>query len=153
MDHHGSAALPRLLRPEPLATVLMREDAQANQLSEELDFSYSHDTLTGLANRSKYESDLRELQYSDYDSMVCTYIDVVGLHEVNDHLGHRSGDNLLCTIANAARKFFVSSRIYRVGGDEFVVLTPNLPPYDVWTASDRMRVFLREKDCEISVGI
>ena len=55
----------------------MREDAQANQLSEELDFSYSHDTLTGLANRSKYESDLRELQYSDYDSMVCTYIDVV----------------------------------------------------------------------------
>ena len=137
----------------PWATVLMREDAQANQLSEELDFSYSHDTLTGLANRSKYESDLRELQYSDYDSMVCTYIDVVGLHEVNDHLGHRSGDNLLCTIANAARKFFVSSRIYRVGGDEFVVLTPNLPPYDAWTASDRMRVFLREKDCEISVGI
>ena len=137
----------------PWATVLIREDAQANQLSEELDFSYSHDTLTGLANRSKYESDLRELQYSDYDSMVCTYIDVVGLHEVNDHLGHRSGDNLLCTIANAARKFFVSSRIYRVGGDEFVVLTPNLPPYDVWTASDRMRVFLREKDCEISVGI
>ena len=137
----------------PWATVVVREDAQADQLSEELDFSYSHDTLTGLANRSKYESDLRELQYSDYDSMVCTYIDVVGLHEVNDHLGHRSGDNLLCTIANAARKFFVSSRIYRVGGDEFVVLTPNLPPYDVWTASDRMRVFLREKDCEISVGI
>ena len=137
----------------PWATVLVRNDAQADQLSEELDFSYSHDTLTGLANRSKYESDLRELQYSDYDSMVCTYIDVVGLHEVNDHLGHRSGDNLLCTIANAARKFFVSSRIYRVGGDEFVVLTPNLPPYDAWTASDRMRVFLREKDCEISVGI
>ena len=137
----------------PWATVVVREDAQADQLSEELDFSYSHDTLTGLANRSKYESDLRELQYSDYDSMVCTYIDVVGLHEVNDHLGHRSGDNLLCTIANAARKFFVSSRIYRVGGDEFVVLTPNLPPYDAWTASDRMRVFLREKDCEISVGI
>ena len=137
----------------PWATVVVREDAQADHLSEELDFSYSHDTLTGLANRSKYESDLRELQYSDYDSMVCTYIDVVGLHEVNDHLGHRSGDNLLCTIANAARKFFVSSRIYRVGGDEFVVLTPNLPPYDAWTASDRMRVFLREKDCEISVGI
>ena len=137
----------------PWATVGMRKDPQADQLSEELDFSYSHDTLTGLANRSKYESDLRELQYSDYDSMVCTYIDVVGLHEVNDHLGHRSGDNLLCTIANAARKFFVSSRIYRVGGDEFVVLTPNLPPYDAWTASDRMRSFLREKDCEISVGI
>ena len=137
----------------PWATVLVRNDAQADQLSEELDFSYSHDTLTGLANRSRYEADLRELPHSGYESVVCTYIDVVGMHEVNEHLGHRSGDALLCCLANAARKFFVSSRIYRVGGDEFVVLTPNLPPYDVWTASDRMRVFLREKDCEISVGI
>ena len=137
----------------PWATVLMREDAQANQLSEELDFSYSHDTLTGLANRSKYESDLRELQYSDYDSMVCTYIDVVGLHEINNHLGHRSGDSMLCFIANAIRKFFASSRIYRIGGDEFVILTPNQPPYSVWVAVDKMRAFLREKEYEISVGI
>ena len=137
----------------PWATVLVREDVQANQLSEELDFSYSHDTLTGLLNRSRYESDLRELQFSDYDSIVCTYIDVVGLHEVNNHLGHRSGDSMLCCIANAARKFFPSSRIYRIGGDEFVVLTPNQPPYSVWVSVDRMRSFLREKDYEISVGI
>ena len=137
----------------PWATVLMREDAQANQLSEELDFSYSHDTLTGLLNRSLFETDLRTLQSSEYDSMVCTYIDVVGLHEINNHLGHRSGDAMLCFIANAARKFFVSSRIYRIGGDEFVILTPNQPPYSVWVAVDKMRAFLRAKEYEISVGI
>lgn len=99
--------------------MVVREDAQADHLSEELDFSYSHDTLTGLLNRSLFETDLRTLQSSEYDSMVCTYIDVVGLHEINNHLGHRSGDAMLCFIANAARKFFVSSRIYRIGGDEF----------------------------------
>ena len=137
----------------PWATVLMRKDAQANQLSEELDFSYSHDTLTGLLNRSLFETDLRTLQSSEYDSMVCTYIDVVGLHEINNHLGHRSGDAMLCFIANAARKFFVSSRIYRIGGDEFVILTPNQPPYSVWVAVDKMRAFLRAKEYEISVGI
>lgn len=76
----------------PWATVVVREDAQADHLSEELDFSYSHDTLTGLLNRSLFETDLRTLQSSEYDSMVCTYIDVVGLHEINNHLGHRSGD-------------------------------------------------------------
>ena len=86
----------------PWATVVVREDAQADQLSEELDFSYSHDTLTGLLNRSLFETDLRTLQSSEYDSMVCTYIDVVGLHEINNHLGHRSGDSMLCFIANAA---------------------------------------------------
>ena len=137
----------------PWATVVVREDVQANQLSEELDFSYSHDALTGLLNRSRYESDLRDLQFAEYDSIVCTYIDVVGLHEVNNHLGHRSGDSMLCYIANAARKFFATSRIYRIGGDEFVILTPNQPPYSVWVSVDRMRSFLREKDYEISVGI
>ena len=55
--------------------------------------------------------------------------------------------------ANAARKFFVSSRIYRIGGDEFVILTPNQPPYSVWVAVDKMRAFLRAKEYEISVGI
>ena len=70
----------------PWATVVVREDAQADHLSEELDFSYSHDTLTGLLNRSLFETDLRTLQASEYDSMVCTYIDVVGLHEINNHL-------------------------------------------------------------------
>ena len=109
----------------PWATVLVRNDAQADQLSEELDFSYSHDTLTGLANRSRYEADLRELPHSGYESVVCTYIDVVGMHEVNEHLGHRSGDTLLCCLANAARKFFATSRVYRIGSDEFVILTPN----------------------------
>lgn len=137
----------------PWATVVVREDAQADHLSEELDFSYSHDTLTGLLNRSLFETDLRTLQASEYDSMVCTYIDVVGLHEINNHLGHRSGDAMLCFIANAARRFFVSSRIYRIGGDEFVILTPNQPPYSVWVAVDKMRAFLREKEYEISVGI
>ena len=45
----------------PWATVVVREDAQADQISEELDFSYSHDTLTGLLNRSLFETDLRTL--------------------------------------------------------------------------------------------
>ena len=137
----------------PWATVLVRNDAQADQLSEELDFSYSHDTLTGLANRSRYEADLRELPHSGYESVVCTYIDVVGMHEVNEHLGHRSGDTLLCCLANAARKFFATSRVYRIGSDEFIILTPNEPPYSVWSTADRMRAFLKEKDYAISVGI
>ena len=137
----------------PWATVVVREDAQADHLSEELDFSYSHDTLTGLANRSRYEADLRELPHSGYESVVCTYIDVVGMHEVNEHLGHRSGDTLLCCLANAARKFFATSRVYRIGSDEFIILTPNEPPYSVWSTVDRMRAFLKEKDYAISVGI
>ena len=138
---------------DPWVTVLVRSDAQTDQLSNELDFSYSHDPLTGLVNRNRFEADLRELPYSDCASIVCTYIDVVGMHAVNTHLGHRSGDALLCCLANAARKFFATSRVYRIGSDEFVILTPNEPPYRVWSTIDRMRAFLKEKDYAISVGI
>ena len=60
---------------------------------------------------------------------------------------------LLCCLANAARKFFATSRVYRIGSDEFVILTPNEPPYSVWSTADRMRAFLKEKDYAISVGI
>ena len=37
--------------------------------------------------------------------------------------------------------------------DRFVILTPNEPPYSVWSTADRMRAFLKEKDYAISVGI
>ena len=53
--------------------VLVRNDAQADQLSEELDFSYRHDTLAGLANRSRYEADLRELPNCGYESVAVSY--------------------------------------------------------------------------------
>ena len=43
--------------------------------------------------------------------------------------------------------------VYRIGSDEFVILTPNEPPYSVWSTADRMRAFLKEKDYVISVGI
>lgn len=138
---------------EPWAVIFLREDPQSDQLVEELDFSYSHDPLTGLFNRSRYEDDLENMAHSEMESMVCTYLDVADLHEINAHLGHRIGDKMLCSIANAARKFFVGSKIYRIGGDEFLILTPNTLPYDVWTSVDRMRSFLKEKDITLAVGI
>ena len=111
------------------------------------------DQGTGLMNRVAYEKCLRKSDQRVIAPAACIYIDANGLHEINNHLGHRSGDAMLCFIANAARKFFASSRIYRIGGDEFVILTPNQPPYSVWVSVDRMRAFLREKEYEISVGI
>ena len=111
------------------------------------------DQGTGLMNRVAYEKCLRKSDQRVIAPAACIYIDANGLHEINNHLGHRSGDAMLCFIANAARKFFVSSRIYRIGGDEFVILTPNQPPYSVWVAVDKMRAFLRAKEYEISVGI
>ena len=50
------------------------------------------------------------------------YIDVVGLHEINNHLGHKAGDGMLCAVAGAMQRMFPLADTYRIGGDEFVVL-------------------------------
>lgn len=138
----------------PWAMVMVREDAQADLMAWELDFTNNHDTLTGVYNRNKYETDLRELPRAEsVHSIACVYIDVIGLHEINNHLGHRVGDKMLCDIAKAAQTYFNGNYIYRIGGDEFVILLPNGTSVDAWTAAEKMRGFLRRSDYEISIGI
>ena len=83
---------------------------------------YNIDALTGLYNRGKYERDIRMFQATGYERLTCVYMDVVGLHEVNNHLGHEAGDKMLCMISDAIREYFPKSLAYRIGGDEFVVL-------------------------------
>ncbi len=51
------------------------------------------------------------------------YIDLIGLHEINNHLGHARGDVVLCELADAARAYFGDDNIYRIGGDEFVIIS------------------------------
>ena len=138
---------------EPWAAVLVREDAQADQLTQKLDYTASHDTLTGLLNRARYENDLHELSRRERGCITCVYIDAIGLHEVNNHLGHRKGDELLCSIADAARQSFDDSRIYRIGGDEFVVLAPGQTRAQASQAVGRMRRALRTQGAEFSAGL
>ena len=49
---------------------------------------YNHDVLTHLYTRCKYEHDLKVFQLANYARLTCIYMDAVGLHEINNHLGH-----------------------------------------------------------------
>ena len=54
---------------------------------------YNHDVLTHLYTRCKYEHDLKVFQLANYARLTCIYMDAVGLHEINNHLGHEAGDS------------------------------------------------------------
>lgn len=56
---------------------------------------YNHDVLTHLYTRCKYEHDLKVFQLANYARLTCIYMDAVGLHEINNHLGHEAGDHML----------------------------------------------------------
>lgn len=81
-----------------------------------------NDQLTGALNRSKYEQALLSNPIPDAKNLFCVYVDVNGLHEMNNTEGHEAGDRMLQYIAAVMKHVFSNDLIYRIGGDEFVVL-------------------------------
>ncbi len=94
--------------------------------NEQLIYLATHDVLTGLANRSLLMDKLSQAwtraQHSQ-DRLAVLYIDLDGFKEINDTLGHMTGDDVLKEVAKRLRVTMRNvDTIARVGGDEFVVL-------------------------------
>ena len=86
------------------------------------------DQVTGLFNRSAFEKYLNESEPHTFSHTVCVYIDVNGLHELNNKHGHEVGDQMLRAVAASLDEQFRSKRLYRIGGDEFVVFPESADP-------------------------
>ena len=84
------------------------------------------DALTGLKNRNSYNKVLEVLKKAGGSCFACVYIDVNGLHEINNHLGHEAGDEMLKAVADGLLDHFSPDEVFRIGGDEFVVLSTSL---------------------------
>lgn len=140
--------------PKNSETVCIEEGDLANTDidTNTLEFYYNNDALTKLYNRGKYERDIIKFQSNYTDNFACIYIDAVGLHEVNNHLGHSAGDEMLCQIADGIRQIFINCPAYRIGGDEFVIFSFNQNESDINQAIYKLRKILSANDYEISVG-
>ena len=80
------------------------------------------DTLTAVYNRNKFNHDIEEYQNKPVDKIGIAYFDINGLKEINDSKGHAAGDKLIKNAAKGINSIFVGDT-YRIGGDEFVVIT------------------------------
>lgn len=125
----------------------------ANRPSEPRGVDYDCDPLTGLLNRRRFERDLEWWGRNRPETLTCVYIDVVGLHEINNHLGHKAGDGMLCAVAGAMQRMFPLADTCRIGGDEFVVLWADHTGEQGAEAAARIKALLRESNYEISVGV
>lgn len=86
------------------------------------------DGLTGLYNRNKYLSMVKEY-YPNCDSIAVIYCDLNNLKTVNDTKGHEYGDLLIIGMAKVLKKFNSKQCFtYRIGGDEFVTILENPMP-------------------------
>lgn len=99
------------------------------QLREKQDLYYKlafTDYLTGLGNRAKLNHDIENFYLTKDQCIPLVYytIDINGLKEINDKVGHVAGDNLLKDFGKLLQKVFKEEEtyLYRVGGDEFAII-------------------------------
>ncbi|MFN8149211.1 MAG: PAS domain S-box protein [Candidatus Nanopelagicales bacterium] len=125
------AALLRDEEGAPSGIVLQLIDVtETRDAREALREMAEHDPLTGVLNRAPLEEGLSRLvspgSVGDRAAAVL-YVDVDGLREVNNTLGHAAGDLLLTTIVERIRsQLRADDLLSRVGGDEFVVVLPSV---------------------------
>jgi diguanylate cyclase (GGDEF)-like protein len=93
------------------------------QLLHDLHAEATADPLTGLANRRVLAGRMAAL--SQGDSWCLLTVDLDGFKDVNDLLGHGTGDRLLAAVANRLREASPpDALVSRIGGDEFAILLP-----------------------------
>ncbi len=127
----------------PMATVFWVFGAMSLRnfhLTRTLDQSATQDALTGLGNRVALERFKSRLPATErrgsgrYAACIC--IDLDHFKEVNDAYGHSAGDAVLVAIAERlTREARASDKIFRIGGDEFVL-------WRECDESDRLDIFL-----------
>ena len=113
------------------------------RLEEELSYQAFHDSLTGLGNRSLFLNRLgHALERSErtHEQIAALFMDMDGLKEANDRLGHAVGDALLQSMAgvlvSSIRK---SDTAARLGGDEFAVIVEDFAhPAEVFSLAERI---------------
>ena len=108
------------------------------------------DPLTGLLNRQAYYSDIAN-EPEEITALVS--IDMNGLKIINDSEGHTAGDTAISTIANCFRRAAKRNQmVYRVGGDEFVIVCRKATEDDVIALTGRIHEHVNATRYSCSVG-
>ena len=111
------------------------------------------DSLTGALNRVAYKKDILVFDEERPEDFSCVYVDVNELHLRNNKYGHAAGDEMLIYIANTLKEVFFGHRVYRMGGDEFLVFTKKLSQENVKQNLERFVEQLKPKGYHVAVGM
>lgn len=107
------------------------------------------DSLTYAQNRNHFNEYIEQNRNKELHSLGVIYLDLNGLKEINDKMGHIAGDTLIITASYALQEIFLDNS-YRVGGDEFVVIEQDVS--ELLFFDQYAKLLKRMKELEISVA-
>lgn len=104
------------------AVVTHQDITERVNMTSNLQYLSTHDTMTGLYNRAYFEDAFGQIRGAEAYPLSIVMVDVDGLKRMNDDLGHLAGDALLRQAAEVLRDSFrAQDKIMRIGGDEFCI--------------------------------
>ena len=110
------------------------------------------DQLTQMRNRNAFELEKDSIPDLCNHSLAVLYIDVNGLHELNNEKGHEFGDRMLKYVAYEIKCFFSEKYTYRVGGDEFVAFILDQTDDEIISSINDMILKIEIKNYHVAVG-
>jgi len=121
---------------------------QLVRINKELATQSLHDSLTKLPNRL-YLTDYAEVIFSHHrlreEKAAFLYVDLDRFKSVNDAFGHHIGDQLLIQMANRLHEKLSSShKLFRIGGDEFVLISENTDVNQAMLLAEEVLHFIQE---------
>lgn len=110
------------------------------------------DILTGLRNRNAYEKNISLYPYLCEKNLACVFMDVNGLHELNNREGHQRGDKMLQFLGRQMQEQFGREDTFRIGGDEFVAFEADISPDKLTEKVNQIITEAEKEDYDISIG-
>ena len=120
---------------------------------EELEKLGTIDLLTGLMNRNSYNMFEESFTWEAVETLSLAFIDADGLHELNNRRGHSAGDEMLKKIAVILESEFDRTNLYRMGGDEFLVISRDTDEHDMVCKMETVSEKIEESGYSISYGL
>ncbi|RQD71215.1 MAG: diguanylate cyclase [Tindallia sp. MSAO_Bac2] len=135
---------------------LARDITLGRHHQEQIEYLSHHDQLTGLYNRQFLEEEIQRLDTPPNFPLCVIMGDVNGLKLINDSFGHQAGDDLLKTAADIIKDCCRKDEIIaRIGGDEFLILVPNMTNEEAEKLVGRIRnrcLYTEVESIELSIS-
>jgi diguanylate cyclase (GGDEF)-like protein/PAS domain S-box-containing protein/putative nucleotidyltransferase with HDIG domain len=153
------SSYPQYKNGEVVGAVVTFTDITLRKMNEEkIGYLSSHDSLTGLLNRSSFERELTKADVKKNLPISIILGDLNGLKLTNDVFGHAAGDELIIKSAEILKSVFGNEAVIaRHGGDEFAVVLPKTEKTDAVQIMSRIKVALSQENvyalkCSMSLG-
>ncbi len=121
---------------------------EAHQLTEQLSYEASHDSLTGLVNRREFKArvqSLLERKSTRTEHHAMCFMDLDQFKIVNDTCGHSAGDELLRQVSqHLIRQLRSNDTLARLGGDEFGVLIEHCSLENATKIAENLQQIIKE---------